>query len=125
MKDKISLETDTRGLRLLKKGRRGLWRAVFSRAGMIALFLLLQILLLIEGFRYLQNFMPHYYTFSLAFTGAMGCCRSSAGFSTSTPKARSATASCGTAMPPFPARPGTACPSRWIPWCISPTRRRR
>ena len=72
MKDKISLETDTRGLRLLKKGRRGLWRAVFSRAGMIALFLLLQILLLIEGFRYLQNFMPHYYTFSLAFTGAMG-----------------------------------------------------
>ena len=42
MKDKISLETDTRGLRLLKKGRRGLWRAVFSRAGMIALFLLLQ-----------------------------------------------------------------------------------
>ena len=60
MKDKISLETDTRGLRLLKKGRRGLWRAVFSRAGMIALFLLLQILLLIEGFRYLQNFMPHY-----------------------------------------------------------------
>lgn len=72
MKNKISVESDTRGLRLLKRGRRGLWRAAFSRAGFIALFLLLQIGLLLAGFRYLQNFMPHYYTFSLVFTGAMG-----------------------------------------------------
>lgn len=72
MKPKVSAETDTKGIRLLKKGRRGLWRAVFSRAGLIALFLLLQFALLLVGYSYLQDFMPHYYTFSLLFTGAMG-----------------------------------------------------
>ena len=72
MKDKVSRETDTPGLRLLKKGRRGLWRAVFSRAGMITLFLLLQLGLLVAVFRYLRDFIPHYYSFSLLFTGAMG-----------------------------------------------------
>ena len=72
MKNKVSMESDTRGLRLLKRGRRGLWRAAFSRAGFITLFLLLQIGLLAAGFRYLKNFMPHYYSFSLLFTGAMG-----------------------------------------------------
>ncbi|MBR3475226.1 MAG: cardiolipin synthase [Oscillospiraceae bacterium] len=72
MKNKISVETDPRGLRLLKQGRRGLWRAAFSRAGFITLFLLLQLGLLLAGVRSLQNFIPHYYTFSLIFTGAMG-----------------------------------------------------
>ena len=72
MKNKISVESDTRGLRLLKRGRRGLWRAAFSRAGFIALFLLLQLGLLVVGFHYLQDFMPHYYSFSLLFTAAMG-----------------------------------------------------
>ena len=72
MKDKIHTESDTGGLHLLKRGRHGLWRAAFSRAGFITLFLLLQLVLLLVGFRYLQNFMPHYYSFSLLFTGAMG-----------------------------------------------------
>ena len=72
MKPKISAESDTAGIRLLKKGRRGLWRAVFSRAGLITLFLLLQFSLLLVGYVYLQDFMPHYYSFSLVFTGAMG-----------------------------------------------------
>ncbi len=72
MKNQSSKGTETRGLRLLKGGRRGLWRVVFSRAGVITLFLLLQLALLVLGFRYLQNFMPHYYTFSLLFTGAVG-----------------------------------------------------
>lgn len=72
MKDKVSRETDSPGLRLLKKGRRGLWRAVFSRAGMITLFLLLQLGLLLALFRSLKDFIPHYYSFSLLFTGVMG-----------------------------------------------------
>ena len=72
MKDKVSRETDSPGLRLLKKGRRGLWRAVFSRAGMITLFLLLQLGLLLALFRFLKDFIPHYYSFSLLFTGVMG-----------------------------------------------------
>ncbi len=72
MKPKVSAETDSAGLRLLKRGRRGLWRAVFSRAGLITLFLLLQFALLLVLYGYLQDFMPHYYSFSLIFTGVMG-----------------------------------------------------
>ena len=72
MKPKVSAESDTRGIRLLKKGRRGLWRAVFSRAGLITLFLLLQFALLLVLYGTLQDFMPHYYSFSLIFTGIMG-----------------------------------------------------
>ena len=40
MKPKVDTENDPAGVRLLKKGRRGLWRALFSRAGLITLFLL-------------------------------------------------------------------------------------
>ena len=72
MKPKVSAESDTPGLRLLKQGRRGLWRAVFSRAGAISFLLLLQVALLFVGYRYLQDFLPHYYALATVFSGAMG-----------------------------------------------------
>lgn len=72
MKPKVSVETDSAGVRLLKQGRRGLWRAVFSRAGLITLFLLLQFALLLVGYGYLQDFLAHYYTLAVIFTGIMG-----------------------------------------------------
>ena len=59
------------GLRLLKKGRHGLIRAVFSRAGFILLFLLLQIALMVMGFGYLREYLPHYYTVNLVFSVVM------------------------------------------------------
>ena len=61
MKPKVDTENDPAGVRLLKKGRRGLWRALFSRAGLITLFLLLQLALLLVLYSYLRDFMPHYY----------------------------------------------------------------
>ncbi len=60
-----------RGLRLLKKGRRGLLRAVFSRAGLITLLVLLQVLLVIFLFGRLQDFLPHYVTISGFFSAVM------------------------------------------------------
>ena len=72
MKDKVSTQNDSKGLRLLKQGRRGLWRALFSRAGFITLFLLLQIALLVLLFGWLRDYIPHYYSLSLLFTAFMG-----------------------------------------------------
>ncbi len=59
------------GLRLLKKGRRGLLHAVFSRAGLILIFLLLQVALLVLAFGRLRVYMPHYYTISVLFAIVM------------------------------------------------------
>lgn len=59
------------GLRLLKKGRRGLLRAVFSRAGMITLFLLLQVAVMVVLFGYLREWLPHFVTIGAVFTTVM------------------------------------------------------
>ena len=63
---------ERKGIRLLKRGRRGLLHAVFSRAGLIALFLLVQVALLYVGFGYLREYLPHYYVLSGLFSTAMG-----------------------------------------------------
>ena len=63
---------ERKGIRLLKRGRRGLLHAVFSRAGLIALFLLVQVGLLYVGFGYLREYLPHYYVLSSLFSTAMG-----------------------------------------------------
>ena len=60
-----------RGLRLLKKGRRGLLRAIFSRAGLLLLLVVLQALLLVFLFGRLRAYLPHYVTFSTAFSALM------------------------------------------------------
>lgn len=62
---------DSGGLNLLKKGRRGLWRALFSRVGLILLLLLLQLGILISvQFRF-QEYLPHYYIVMSAFSIVM------------------------------------------------------
>ena len=64
-------EAKDTGLRLLKKGRRGLLRAVCSRAGLIALMLLVQIGLVAFLFGWLRDYLPHAVTVSTAFSGVM------------------------------------------------------
>ena len=51
--------TEDGGLRLIKKHKKTLLRAVFSRAGLIALLLVLQVALLVVSFRYLGRYLPH------------------------------------------------------------------
>ena len=72
MKPRDGNESEHVGLRLLKKGRRGLLRALFSRAGLITLLMLLQVALLVVGYGYLQDYLPHYYLVATVFTGVMG-----------------------------------------------------
>lgn len=59
------------GLKLLKKGRKGLFRLLFSRMGMIILLLLLQLGLLVVMQLYFLDFMPHYYLIAGVFCTGM------------------------------------------------------
>ncbi len=51
--------TEREGLHLLKKGRNGILRMVFSRMGVILLLLLFQVLLLLGLFQWFGEFLPH------------------------------------------------------------------
>lgn len=59
------------GLRLLKKGQKGVIHAIFSRFGLVLLLLLLQAGLLVSIFRWFGNLLPHYFGGSVVVTAAM------------------------------------------------------
>ena len=59
------------GLRLLKKGQKGIIHAIFSRFGLVLVLLLLQVGLLFSIFRWFGNLLPHYFGGSVAVTAAM------------------------------------------------------
>ena len=59
------------GLRLLKKGQKGIVHAIFSRFGLVLVLLLLQVGLLFSIFRWFGNLLPHYFGGSVAVTAAM------------------------------------------------------
>ena len=62
---------ESNGLHLLKKHRKTLLRAVFSRTGMIVLFLLLQVVLMVLAFSRLSNYLPHYVAIMTVFSAVM------------------------------------------------------
>lgn len=64
-------KSESSGLRLLKKSKKGLLSAIFSRVGLIALLLLLQFCLLGFGFYEFGKFYPHYFGSSIILTVAM------------------------------------------------------
>ena len=49
------------GLRLLRKGQKGVIHAIFSRFGLVLILLLLQVGLLFSIFRWFGNLWPHYF----------------------------------------------------------------
>ena len=59
------------GLHLLKKHKKTLLRAVFSRAGLIVLMLLLQMALIALAFSRLRGYLPHYVSLMAVFSAAM------------------------------------------------------
>ncbi len=59
------------GLNLLKKGRRGLSRMLFSRAGLLAVLILIQVGLVAVVLHYYREFFLHYYAASLLFSAGM------------------------------------------------------
>ena len=61
----------SRGIRLLKKGQKGLIHAVFSRLGLIVLLLALQTAVLFGVFRWFEGFLPHIMGGRALFTAGM------------------------------------------------------
>ena len=59
------------GLRLLKKGQKGIVHAIFSRFGLVLVLLLLQVGLLFSIFRWFGNLLPHYFGGSVAMSAFM------------------------------------------------------
>lgn len=59
------------GARPRKKRKKTLLKAVFSRAGLIVLMLLMQIALLVVLFGWLKDFLPHYVTLVAVFEAVM------------------------------------------------------
>ena len=62
---------DDNGLNLLKKGHKGLLRLVFSRLGLVAVLLILQVLVQFSLFRWFNSLVPHFYIFTVVFTVGM------------------------------------------------------
>ena len=61
-----------KGIRLLKKGQKGIIHAVFSRMGLILLLLAVHAGLLLCAFRWFENFLPHIYGGAVHLYGGHG-----------------------------------------------------
>ena len=70
MKEKVR-DIEDGGMRLIKRGKMGLVRAIFSRFGLMLLLLLLQFGLLFSIFRWFGNLVPHYFGSSILLTAGM------------------------------------------------------
>lgn len=64
-------ELKENGLRLLKKGQKGLVHALFSRLGLFLLLLGAEVLLLFGAFRWFAQLLPHFIGGAAVFTVAM------------------------------------------------------
>lgn len=47
------------GIHLLEKGKRGIFRVIFSRSGLILVLLAMQVLFLFSIFHWFEAFLPH------------------------------------------------------------------
>ncbi len=67
------MQTDykNRGLRLLKKGQKGMVHAIFSRFGLMLAMLIVQVLFLFSIFQWFEEFIPHYLGGTAVFTLVM------------------------------------------------------
>lgn len=70
MKDRMQQFEDG-GLRLLKKGQKGIVHAIFSRFGLVLLLMLLQAGVLWGVFRWFGGLLPHYFGGSVAMSAFM------------------------------------------------------
>lgn len=54
-------EIESTGMRLLKKGKKGLARIIFSRIGLLLFLMALQALVLISIFQWFEQYLGHIY----------------------------------------------------------------
>ncbi len=65
------MDNQNNGLRLLKKGQKGVRKLIFSRMSIILLLLLLNVGLLFAVFAWFEDFLPHFYGGTAIFTIGM------------------------------------------------------
>ncbi len=65
------MENETTGLRLLKKGQKGILKMIFSRMGIVLVLLAFNIFLLLAAFGWFKDFLPHFYGGTALFTVCM------------------------------------------------------
>ena len=70
VKEKVK-DIEDGGLRLLKKGQKGVVRAIFSRFGIVLLLLLLQVGVLFGLFVKFEQLLPHYLGSAALFSAVM------------------------------------------------------
>ena len=70
MKDKVRVFEDG-GIRLLKRGQKGVVHAIFSRFGLVLVLLLLQAFALFSLLQWFGGLLPHYFGGTLLVTAAM------------------------------------------------------
>ena len=70
VKDRVRVFEDG-GIRLLKKGKRGIIQAIFGRTGLVLALFFVQVLLLFSVFRWFTALVPHLLGGSIAFTAVM------------------------------------------------------
>ena len=61
-------ESKETGMRLLEKGKRGIFQMIFSRSGLILVLLAIQVLFLFSIFHWFEAFLPHIYGGVVIFT---------------------------------------------------------
>lgn len=65
------LYSQSRGIRLLKKGKRGIARIIFSRIGLFLTLMLLQVLFLVGIYYWFRELRPHIYSIMVLFSVIM------------------------------------------------------
>ncbi len=65
------MNKDNRGIRLLKKGKKGLLRLLFSRIGIVTILILIEIFIMISMIMWLNDYYPEYAGLMTLFTVAM------------------------------------------------------
>ena len=64
-------DLENKGIRLLKKGKVGILRVIFSRVGIFTLLLVIQLMLPIVLVNWFSQYVPHYVGLNIAFIFAM------------------------------------------------------
>ena len=67
----MHIDYKNKGLRLIKKGQKGISHAIFSRFGLILFLLFIQVRFLFDIFLWFEDFLPHVMGGSVLFTFLM------------------------------------------------------
>ena len=71
--EKMLADYKNKGLNLLKKGQKGIVHAIFSRFGLVLMLLILQVLILLSIFQWLEEFLPHIFGGAFHIHGIFYC----------------------------------------------------